>query len=104
MQKLAQQPCEVRVFPFGISRQNASFPRLVCQNNVLNPLLRKGKIPSTTRESNSAPLEYQSATWPLASTIILKTYQNLPDTLKFSLKKRLFGFFYYKKGLVEIGV
>jgi hypothetical protein len=34
----------------------ASFPRLVCQTNgnVLNPLLRKGKIPSITRKSNPA--------------------------------------------------
>jgi hypothetical protein len=29
---------------------------LVCQTNVLNPLLRKGKIPSITRESNPEPL------------------------------------------------
>jgi hypothetical protein len=34
----------------------ASFPRLVCQTNVLNPLLRKGKISSNTRESNPEPL------------------------------------------------
>jgi hypothetical protein len=33
----------------------ASFPRLVCPTNVLNPLLRKGKIPSITRESNPVP-------------------------------------------------
>jgi hypothetical protein len=26
----------------------ASFPRLVCQTNVINPLLRKGKIPGIT--------------------------------------------------------
>jgi hypothetical protein len=39
----------------------ASFPRLVCQTNVLNPLLRKGKIPSIARESNPAPLGWQSA-------------------------------------------
>jgi hypothetical protein len=35
----------------------ASFPSLVCQLNVL----RKGKIPSITRESNAAPLGLQSA-------------------------------------------
>jgi hypothetical protein len=40
----------------GFLDKFASFPRLVFQTNVLNPLLRKGKIPSITRESNPAPL------------------------------------------------
>jgi hypothetical protein len=40
----------------GFLDKFASYPRLVCQNNVLNPLLRKGKNPSITRESNPAPL------------------------------------------------
>jgi hypothetical protein len=44
----------------------ASFPRLVCQTNVLNPLLRRGKIPSI-RESKPAPLGLQSAMIIIAS-------------------------------------
>jgi hypothetical protein len=36
----------------GFLDKFASFPRLVCQTNVLNPLLRKGKIPSITWELN----------------------------------------------------
>jgi hypothetical protein len=44
----------------GFLDKYASFPGLVCQTNVLNPLLRKGKIPSITRESNPAPLGEQS--------------------------------------------
>jgi hypothetical protein len=40
----------------------ASFLRLVCQNNVLNPVLCKAKMPSVTRDSNPAPLGLQSAT------------------------------------------
>jgi hypothetical protein len=40
----------------GFLDKFASFPWLVCQTNVLKPLLRKGKIPSITRESNPAPL------------------------------------------------
>jgi hypothetical protein len=40
----------------GFLDKFASFLRLVCQTNVLNPLLRRGKIPSITRESNAAPL------------------------------------------------
>jgi hypothetical protein len=40
----------------GFLDKFVSFPRLVCQTKVLNPPLRKGKIPSITRESNPAPL------------------------------------------------
>jgi hypothetical protein len=34
----------------------AFFPRLVCQPNILNPILRKGKVPSITQESIPARL------------------------------------------------
>jgi hypothetical protein len=40
----------------GFLDKFVSFPRLVFQTNVLNPLLCKRKIPSFTRESISAPL------------------------------------------------
>jgi hypothetical protein len=49
-------PVELGPSLSGFLDKFASFPRLVCQTNVLNPLLRKGKIPSITRESNPAPL------------------------------------------------
>jgi hypothetical protein len=49
-------PVELGPSLSGYLDKFASFPRLVCQTNVLNPLLRKGKILSITRESNPAPL------------------------------------------------
>jgi hypothetical protein len=41
--------------------------------NVLNPLFRKGKIPSITRESNPAPLELHSATTTTSFRPLLDT-------------------------------
>jgi hypothetical protein len=49
-------PVELGPSLSGFLDKFASFPRLVCQTNVLNPLLRKGTIPSITWESNPAPL------------------------------------------------
>jgi hypothetical protein len=40
----------------GFLDKFAPFLRVVCQTNVLVPLLRKRKIPSITRELNPAPL------------------------------------------------
>jgi hypothetical protein len=49
-------PVELGPSHSGFLEKFASFPRLVCQTNALNPHLSKGKIPSITRESNPAPL------------------------------------------------
>jgi hypothetical protein len=43
-------------FPFGISRQICFFSEVGLSDQCANPLLRKGKIPSITRELNPAPL------------------------------------------------
>jgi hypothetical protein len=42
-QTLAQQPCGVRAFPFGISRQFCFFSEVNLSDHIFNPLLRKGK-------------------------------------------------------------
>jgi hypothetical protein len=44
----------------GFLDKFAFFPRLVCQANVFSHLLRRGKIPSITWESNPAPLGLQT--------------------------------------------
>jgi hypothetical protein len=47
-------PVELGPSLSGFLEKFASFTRLVCQTNVLNILLRKGKIPSIPKNSKQA--------------------------------------------------